>query len=106
FEYGRRDQQITILGGLAVCLAARGTPEPAAVIDGWIRSFVGADGLSPTGGLYAGPFERMAQLPEVIGADRYATLAAAGAAMTAAQVLDYARQHTDAPRDSSRPSAF
>jgi hypothetical protein len=55
--------------------------------------------LSPTAALYAGPFERMAQLPELLGAARYATLAAAGAAMTAAQILDYAQQHTDARND-------
>ena len=32
-----------MLGQLAACLAAQGTPEPAAVIDGWIRSIVGSD---------------------------------------------------------------
>ncbi len=95
FQYGRRDQQIPILGGLAACFAARGTPEPAAVIDGWIRSIIGSDGAA-TGALYTGQLEWIARLPEVLGADRYTALAATGAAMTAAQVLDYAQQHTGA----------
>jgi predicted ATPase/class 3 adenylate cyclase len=96
FQYGRIDRQAPMLGQLAACLAARGTPEPAAVIDGWSHTILGSDAIS-AGALYTEPFEWLAQLPEVLGADRYATLRTSGAAMTAAQILDYAQQHTTPP---------
>jgi predicted ATPase/class 3 adenylate cyclase len=95
FQYGRHDQLISLLGMLAACFAAQGIPEPAAVIDGWIQSIVGlghADAVSP-GALYHEPVEWITQLPEVLGTDRYATLRASGAAMTAAEILDYATRH-------------
>jgi hypothetical protein len=96
FQYGRRDQQIPMLYMLAACLAAQGSPEPAAVIDGWIRSIVGSGGVS-TGALYTEPLQLIDRLPEALGADRCTTLRVSGAAMTAAQILDYAEQHTTPP---------
>jgi predicted ATPase/class 3 adenylate cyclase len=96
FEYGRRDQQIPMLVALAACLAAQGSPEPAAVIDGWIRSIMGSGAIS-TGALYTEMLEWIEQLPEALGADRCTTLRASGSAMTASQILDYTQQHTTPP---------
>jgi tetratricopeptide (TPR) repeat protein len=96
-QYGRRDHQASMLFQLAACLVAQGKPEPAAIIDGWIRSIVGREYATARGGLYALANEAIARLPETLGADRYATLSAVGAAMTAAQILDHAKQDTTPP---------
>ena len=99
FQYGRRDQQAQMLGQLGVCLAAQGNPEGAAVIDGWFQSILGrAFGFTP-GHLYFDPLGRILRLPDALGVDRYANLCARGAAMTAAEILDYAQQQTT-PRDA------
>ena len=98
FQYGRRDQQIPMLIMLASCLAAQRSAEPAAVIDGWVRSIVGSGALTP-GALYIEPRQWIDQLPEALGTDRCATLRASGAAMTVAQILDYAQQHVSPPDD-------
>ncbi len=95
-RYGRRDQQMVMLGSLAACLSAQGAHEPAAAIGGWVRSNGGSLDAASPGPLYARWREWIDQLPGVLGADRYATLSASGAAMTAAQILDYAQQHTPA----------
>jgi hypothetical protein len=58
---------------------------------------VGREYATARGGLYALANEAIARLPETLGADRYATLSAVGAAMTAAQILDHAKQHTTRP---------
>jgi predicted ATPase len=97
FEYGRRDQQIPMLGMLAACLAAQGSPEPAAVIDGWIRSIVGSGGVSTGAALYTEPLQWIDRLPEALGADRCTTLRVSGGAMTASQILEYAERHTTPP---------
>jgi hypothetical protein len=81
---------------LAACLAAQGSPEPAAVIDRWIRSIVGSGGVS-TAALYTEPLQLIDRLPEALRADRCTNLRVSGAAMTAAQILDYAEQHTTLP---------
>jgi predicted ATPase/class 3 adenylate cyclase len=97
-EYGRRDQQMPILGGLGVCLAALGALEPAAVIDGWFRSSLvrTTDVMMATGPLYEGPMKLINQLPELLGEERYSQLNAFGATMSALQLLDYAREQVAA----------
>jgi hypothetical protein len=78
---------------LAACLAAQRRPEPAAVIVGWARSFVGSVPLI-AGALYTESNQWIEDLPEVLGADRYATLYARGAAMNGTEILDYAHRET------------
>jgi hypothetical protein len=96
-QYGRLDHMTPHLAMLAACLVAQGTPEPAAVIEGWIQSIIGdALPLSP-GALYDAPIEWMAQLPETLGPERYTTLKTTGAAMNAAQILNYAQQQVTPP---------
>jgi predicted ATPase len=91
--YERLDQQIPMLFQLAACLAAQRRPEPAAVIVGWARSFVGSVPLI-AGALYTESNQWIEDLPEVLGADRYATLYARGAAMNGTEILDYAHRET------------
>jgi predicted ATPase len=91
YDYGRREQQASTMGPLAACLEATGIVEPAAVILGWVLSIARVPDV--IGGAIFGVFgERVTRL----AGDQYATLHARGAAMSAAEILDYAGQHVDA----------
>jgi predicted ATPase len=90
YQYGRRETQGVMLGNLAGSLAARGQPEPGAVLMGWVETVLPAvASATAPASLYADLLERIKQLPDVLGSDRYATLSASGAAMSAAEILSY-----------------
>jgi hypothetical protein len=95
FRYGRREQQANALFGVAASLAALGQAAPATVILGWIESLMGSlDNiirLSFSGEAGAAA----ARLPDDLGHDRYASLHAEGVAMTAEEILEYAREHIE-----------
>ena len=95
FQYGRRDHIGPMVFMLAACLIASRTPEPGAVIAGWIDSLIGTAEPLPVSDLYAEPGKWIAQLPETLGAERYAALHASGAAMTAEEILEFARAQVD-----------
>jgi len=75
---------------LAACLVAQGTPEPAAVMYGWVESIHGPLEPVSLSALYDEPTKWITQLPEVLGAHQFATLHASGAAMTAEGILEFA----------------
>jgi hypothetical protein len=95
FQYGRRDHVGPMVFMLAACLIASGTPEPGAVIAGWIDSLIGTAEPPAVGDLYAEPGKWIAQLPETLGAERYAVLHESGATMTAEEILEFARAQVD-----------
>jgi hypothetical protein len=105
FSYGDRAQQATQIWHVAGSLAAMGESEPAAVLMGWAELVLAAseddagEGGGPGGlvnfGLLGGAATAaLAELPAKLGADRYTSLAAIGAAMSDDAVLRYAEDHT------------
>jgi predicted ATPase len=99
FRYGRREQQATSLFGVAAALAVLGYPEPAAVTLGWAQSVLVSHDPLGDFNLTEDLTAALADLPDTLGDDRYASLRAQGAAMTAEQILEYA--HEPAEHDPS-----
>jgi predicted ATPase/class 3 adenylate cyclase len=87
YDYGRREQEANMLAALAASLEANGIVEPAAVIIGWVLSIARIPDV--TGSALFNVFgERLLRLAD----DQYASPHARGAAMSAAEILDYARR--------------
>jgi hypothetical protein len=105
FIYGDRPQQATQIWHVAGSLAAIGESEPAAALMGWAELVLatsehdagqggGPGGLFNFGLLSAAATSALAELPGKLGAERYTSLAAMGAAMSDDEVLRYADHHT------------
>jgi len=89
---------------LGACLVAGGSPEPSAVIAGWISSLIRTAEPLPVSDLYADPGKWMAELRETLGAERYAVLHESGVTMTAEEILEFVRAQVDpgATRNTAR----
>jgi predicted ATPase/class 3 adenylate cyclase len=90
---GHLDNEARQLVAVSASLAALGTCESAAVLRGWLETIlVGKylEAMTTTLNLSEDAVHAFLSLPERLGAERYDSLTAVGAAMTERQILEYA----------------